>query len=90
MSSPLYLPPGDEGFPPEGVARLPTMNSKTAPHDSTDDDTIDIAEPTPVGSLELPCPDCDAELEVTTDEAWAPDYEVECPDCGFTDVYVAG
>ncbi|MDB9281690.1 hypothetical protein DJ83_05065 [Halorubrum ezzemoulense] len=58
---------------------------------STDaDDTIDIADPTPVGSLDLPCPDCDTQLEVTADEQRAPDYEVDCPDCGFGDVYVAG
>ncbi|MFC7188102.1 hypothetical protein [Halorubrum yunnanense] len=66
------------------------MNSNTASHDSTDDDTIAIAEPTPVDSLDLPCPDCDTQLETTTAEEWAPDYEVSCPDCGFEDVYVAG
>ena len=66
------------------------MNSNTASHDSTDDDTIAIAGPTPVDSLELPCPACDTQLETTTDEQRAPDYEVACPDCGFEDTYVAG
>ena len=66
------------------------MNSTTATHDSTDDDLIEIAEPTPVEGLELPCPECDTRLVTTTDGESAPDYRVECPECDFTDVYVAG
>lgn len=57
---------------------------------TTDSDAISIAEPTPVENLELPCPDCDTTLKITTKEELAPDYEVDCPTCGFEDLYVAG
>ena len=55
-------------------------------------DQIEIADPGGVADREFECPetDCTATLVVDTDAAFPPDYGVECPRCGFEDIWIAG
>lgn len=54
-------------------------------------DQIEIGGPEDI-DWEFECPetDCTTTLEVDTDAAFPPDYGVECPCCGFEDIWVAG
>jgi len=55
-------------------------------------DQIEVGEPADVTDWQFDCPedDCTATLDVDTDAAFPPDFGVECPCCGFSDIWVAG